>query len=206
MSKPIHQIGLIQKNGLIWRSKSSSQHELLNVIHSVEFPYSSWKIVFHKMDHPIWYDPWICLIKFILKFFKSSSNRFDAVTLALSKAIKLLIYKNFFSSVACVFCSTLCMFCRIDQLSYTDAYLYADCNRHCNCSTKTWDPVCGENGITYVSSCLAGCGISNGTGKNTVRHTIDFRQPQPTQMAVAWQQCPYFGYSRQGVWCSSCWL
>ncbi|XP_026534015.1 solute carrier organic anion transporter family member 1A2 isoform X1 [Notechis scutatus] len=56
----------------------------------------------------------------------------------------------------------------IEELSYTDAYLYADCNRHCNCSTKTWDPVCGENGITYVSSCLAGCGMSNGTGKHTV--------------------------------------
>ncbi|XP_063164979.1 solute carrier organic anion transporter family member 1A2 isoform X2 [Candoia aspera] len=56
----------------------------------------------------------------------------------------------------------------IDELSYTESYLHADCNRHCNCSTKVWDPVCGENGITYVSSCLAGCGISNGTGKNTV--------------------------------------
>uniref|UniRef100_A0A8C6VN15 Solute carrier organic anion transporter family member n=1 Tax=Naja naja TaxID=35670 RepID=A0A8C6VN15_NAJNA len=55
-----------------------------------------------------------------------------------------------------------------DPTFIPDAYLYADCNRHCNCSTKTWDPVCGENGITYVSSCLAGCGMSNGTGKHTV--------------------------------------
>ncbi|XP_025024173.1 solute carrier organic anion transporter family member 1A2 isoform X1 [Python bivittatus] len=87
-----------------------------------------------------------------------------------SSLIEYLIYFSAFS-----------MFCKnssvagltvsyegIDELSYTESYLYADCNRHCNCSTKVWDPVCGENGITYVSSCLAGCGISNRTGKNTV--------------------------------------
>ncbi|KAJ7329234.1 hypothetical protein JRQ81_015408, partial [Phrynocephalus forsythii] len=56
----------------------------------------------------------------------------------------------------------------IDQLSYVETNLYADCNRGCDCSTKLWDPVCGDNGIAYVSACLAGCEVSNGTGKNTV--------------------------------------
>ncbi|KAM3832561.1 solute carrier organic anion transporter family member 1A2-like [Vipera latastei] len=102
---------------------------------------------------------------------KFKINIYQAAHIAFwSSLIEYLIYYSAFamncknSSVAGLSVS----YEGIDQLSYTDAYLYADCNRHCNCSTKTWDPVCGENGITYVSSCLAGCGISNGTGKNTV--------------------------------------
>uniref|UniRef100_A0A3Q4BBT1 Solute carrier organic anion transporter family member n=1 Tax=Mola mola TaxID=94237 RepID=A0A3Q4BBT1_MOLML len=46
--------------------------------------------------------------------------------------------------------------------------LFSDCNSGCLCSRKEWDPVCGENGITYVSPCLAGCVSSSGSGKNTV--------------------------------------
>ncbi|XP_053114402.1 solute carrier organic anion transporter family member 1A2-like isoform X2 [Hemicordylus capensis] len=56
----------------------------------------------------------------------------------------------------------------INQVSYEETTLYADCNRGCGCPAKVWDPVCGENGIAYISPCLAGCEVSNGTGKNTV--------------------------------------
>ncbi|KAH0617123.1 hypothetical protein JD844_028801 [Phrynosoma platyrhinos] len=56
----------------------------------------------------------------------------------------------------------------IEQLSYAETNLYTDCNRDCGCSTKQWDPVCGDNGISYVSACLAGCKVANGTGKNAV--------------------------------------
>ncbi|XP_066489876.1 solute carrier organic anion transporter family member 1A2-like [Tiliqua scincoides] len=56
----------------------------------------------------------------------------------------------------------------IDQVFYGETSLNAECNHGCGCSTKVWDPVCGEDGITYVSACLAGCEVSNGTGKNTV--------------------------------------
>ncbi|XP_030073109.1 solute carrier organic anion transporter family member 1B3 isoform X2 [Microcaecilia unicolor] len=42
------------------------------------------------------------------------------------------------------------------------------CNIDCKCSTNHWDPVCGNNGITYMSSCLAGCKSSTGYGRNVM--------------------------------------
>ncbi|XP_014687874.3 solute carrier organic anion transporter family member 1A2 isoform X1 [Equus asinus] len=42
------------------------------------------------------------------------------------------------------------------------------CNMDCNCPTKIWDPVCGENGLSYMSACLAGCETSVGTGIDMV--------------------------------------
>ncbi|XP_077196259.1 solute carrier organic anion transporter family member 1B3-like [Paroedura picta] len=44
------------------------------------------------------------------------------------------------------------------------------CNSNCNCGANQWDPVCGEDGITYVSPCFAGCKDLTGSGKNTVFH------------------------------------
>ncbi|KAL7982212.1 hypothetical protein Chor_009810 [Crotalus horridus] len=84
---------------------------------------------------------------------KFKTNIYQAAHIAFwSSLIEYLIYYSAFamncknSSVAGLSVS----YEGLDQLSYTDAYLYADCNRHCNCSTKTWDPVCGENGITSL--------------------------------------------------------
>ena len=42
----------------------------------------------------------------------------------------------------------------------------------CNCPTKVWDPVCGDNGLSYMSACLAGCEISSGTGRKMVKYPI----------------------------------
>lgn len=49
-----------------------------------------------------------------------------------------------------------------------------DCNMDCNCPTKTWDPVCGSNGLSYMSACLAGCETFVGTGLNMVTKPVGF--------------------------------
>ncbi|XP_039625702.1 solute carrier organic anion transporter family member 1C1-like isoform X3 [Polypterus senegalus] len=56
----------------------------------------------------------------------------------------------------------------IKHISYFEKTLSAGCNSDCFCSVKRWDPVCGSNGITYISPCLAGCKTSRGSGKSTV--------------------------------------
>lgn len=56
----------------------------------------------------------------------------------------------------------------VDGISYDKHSVFETCNSDCSCSASDWDPVCGENGITYVSPCLAGCTSSVGSGKKTV--------------------------------------
>uniref|UniRef100_A0A8D2DL84 Solute carrier organic anion transporter family member n=1 Tax=Sciurus vulgaris TaxID=55149 RepID=A0A8D2DL84_SCIVU len=53
-------------------------------------------------------------------------------------------------------------------VSYHERALFSDCNSRCKCSETKWEPMCGENGITYASACLAGCQASNRTGKNII--------------------------------------
>ncbi|KFP33906.1 Solute carrier organic anion transporter family member 1C1, partial [Colius striatus] len=38
--------------------------------------------------------------------------------------------------------------------------VFSECNSDCKCASDVWDPVCGDNGITYASACLAGCTAS----------------------------------------------
>ncbi|XP_056137302.1 solute carrier organic anion transporter family member 3A1 isoform X2 [Lampris incognitus] len=40
----------------------------------------------------------------------------------------------------------------------------AQCNSHCGCFTASISPVCGSNGVTYLSACFAGCTRTNLTG------------------------------------------
>ncbi|KFP43784.1 Solute carrier organic anion transporter family member 1C1, partial [Chlamydotis macqueenii] len=53
---------------------------------------------------------------------------------------------------------------------YHENAIFSECNSDCKCASNVWDPVCGDNGLTYVSACLAGCTTSVGHGKNTVFH------------------------------------
>ncbi|XP_067998016.1 solute carrier organic anion transporter family member 1C1-like [Melanerpes formicivorus] len=48
--------------------------------------------------------------------------------------------------------------------------VFSACNSDCKCAPNVWDPVCGDNGVTYISPCLAGCKTSVGHGMNTVFH------------------------------------
>ncbi|XP_030335067.1 solute carrier organic anion transporter family member 1C1-like isoform X1 [Strigops habroptila] len=54
------------------------------------------------------------------------------------------------------------------QMTDNEQALYSECNSGCACSKNDWDPICGENGVTYISACLAGCQASNGSGEHTV--------------------------------------
>ncbi|NWQ78251.1 SO1C1 protein, partial [Columbina picui] len=64
-----------------------------------------------------------------------------------------------------------CNFSFFHRTKWTTDYeqtLFSECNSGCACSKNDWDPICGENGVTYISACLAGCQAFNGSGKNTV--------------------------------------
>ncbi|OPJ70657.1 solute carrier organic anion transporter family member 1C1 [Patagioenas fasciata monilis] len=61
-------------------------------------------------------------------------------------------------------------------IPYQENTLFSECNSDCKCTSNAWDPVCGDNGITYVSACLAGCTASVGHGKNTVFHNCSCLQ------------------------------
>nr|CAB3266358.1 solute carrier organic anion transporter family member 4A1-like [Phallusia mammillata] len=41
------------------------------------------------------------------------------------------------------------------------------CNAACGCVSQAFDPVCGSDGVTYYSACLAGCLATEQSGKET---------------------------------------
>nr|DBA30242.1 TPA: hypothetical protein GDO54_006250 [Pyxicephalus adspersus] len=60
--------------------------------------------------------------------------------------------------------------------TFHESNFLASCNADCRCSTSQWDPVCGDNNITYMSACLAGCKSSSGVGKTIVYHNCSCLQ------------------------------
>ncbi|CAN8212791.1 unnamed protein product [Coccothraustes coccothraustes] len=76
---------------------------------------------------------------------------------------------------------------------YHNNSLFSECNSHCKCASNVWDPVCGANGITYVSACLAGCDTTVGHGKDTVFHNcrcLEFSSSWTGNNSATLGQCP----------------
>ncbi|KAK5867174.1 hypothetical protein PBY51_011689 [Eleginops maclovinus] len=81
----------------------------------------------------------------------------------------------------------------VEGLSNQEQSLLSECNSDCLCSRRDWDPVCGENGITYVSPCLAGCFSSTGSGKYTVFENcscVALADNQQVNLTATLGQCP----------------
>uniref|UniRef100_A0A8C0GMP2 Solute carrier organic anion transporter family member n=1 Tax=Chelonoidis abingdonii TaxID=106734 RepID=A0A8C0GMP2_CHEAB len=74
-----------------------------------------------------------------------------------------------------------------DQFARHETSLFSVCNSDCKCAMNQWDPVCGDNGLTYISACLAGCKASTGHGKNKVRALPN---SQSGNASVVLGQCP----------------
>ncbi|XP_051953612.1 solute carrier organic anion transporter family member 3A1-like [Xyrauchen texanus] len=48
----------------------------------------------------------------------------------------------------------------------------APCMSQCNCYTSSVSPVCGSNGVTYLSSCFAGCRTAISTGLTSLSQNL----------------------------------
>ncbi|XP_060891675.1 solute carrier organic anion transporter family member 1C1-like isoform X1 [Labrus mixtus] len=82
---------------------------------------------------------------------------------------------------------------RAEGLSNQEQSLLSNCNLGCLCSKREWDPVCGENGITYMSPCWAGCTSSTGSGRNTVFDNctcVALAETQTGNLTATLGQCP----------------
>ncbi|XP_053317997.1 solute carrier organic anion transporter family member 1B3-like [Spea bombifrons] len=74
-----------------------------------------------------------------------------------------------------------------------DGLAFAPCNSDCECSPRQWDPVCGENRVTYMSACLAGCKSSTGSGRDRVYYNcscIGATGFQATKLSATLGTCP----------------
>ncbi|XP_029810225.1 solute carrier organic anion transporter family member 1B3 [Suricata suricatta] len=67
------------------------------------------------------------------------------------------------------------------------------CNSDCNCDESHWEPVCGDNGVTYMSPCLAGCKFSSGNKKPIVFYNcscVEVTDAQNKNNSVNLGECP----------------
>uniref|UniRef100_A0A8C1IEP1 Solute carrier organic anion transporter family member n=1 Tax=Cyprinus carpio TaxID=7962 RepID=A0A8C1IEP1_CYPCA len=102
----------------------------------------------------------------IMKKFKLSIM--GAAKFALGTSLLGYFLSLFFFAMGCENASVAGITRSYTGLYKVDSSLLASCNADCQCPETNWDPVCGENGLTYFSPCLAGCRTSHGSGIDTV--------------------------------------
>ncbi|XP_041440942.1 uncharacterized protein LOC398783 isoform X1 [Xenopus laevis] len=78
-----------------------------------------------------------------------------------------------------------------DHISYLNNFT-SSCNSPCDCPWDVWDPVCGDNGLVYISACHAGCTASVGEGQNTIFQNCScvLASPFPSNGSATLGQCP----------------
>ncbi|GAB1291405.1 Solute carrier organic anion transporter family member 1A1 [Apodemus speciosus] len=106
---------------------------------------------------------------FIMKKFKITVKKAAYIAFCLSLSEYLLYLCNFLITCDNVLVAGLTASNEgVQHQLYAENTVLADCNTRCSCLTNTWDPVCGDNGLAYMSACLAGCKKFVGTGTNLV--------------------------------------
>ncbi|XP_005379107.1 PREDICTED: solute carrier organic anion transporter family member 1B1 [Chinchilla lanigera] len=67
------------------------------------------------------------------------------------------------------------------------------CNSDCNCDESVWEPVCGDNGVTYLSPCLAGCTSRGGHENPTMFYNcscLEISGYKSTNYSARLGECP----------------
>ncbi|XP_019400010.1 PREDICTED: solute carrier organic anion transporter family member 1C1-like isoform X1 [Crocodylus porosus] len=130
---------------------------------------------------------------FITKKFKwlvTGMAKFSCITSIISYLLSLLY---FMSDCEMLHVAGLTVsYSGIKQTASPKPSLIASCNSDCNCMLNQWDPVCGDNGITYMTACFAGCKSSTGSGKNMVFHNcscMDIQSSGLSNFSAVLGQC-----------------
>ncbi|XP_031236905.1 solute carrier organic anion transporter family member 1A6-like [Mastomys coucha] len=122
---------------------------------------------------------------FIMKKFKITLKKAAFIAICLLMSECLLSICNFMLACDNIPIAGITTSYEGIQLSFDmENKFLADCNTRCSCLTKIWDPVCGDNGLVYMSPCLAGCEKSVGTGINMVFQNCSCIWPSGNSSAV----------------------
>nr|XP_028602932.1 solute carrier organic anion transporter family member 1C1-like [Podarcis muralis]XP_028602933.1 solute carrier organic anion transporter family member 1C1-like [Podarcis muralis]XP_028602934.1 solute carrier organic anion transporter family member 1C1-like [Podarcis muralis] len=129
---------------------------------------------------------------FIIKKFKmqvTTMAKFACVTFLITFLLNLLYFA--FNCKDLQVAGLNINYSGIKEPSFSKEVSLAACNSDCSCDASHWDPVCGSNGVTYMSACLAGCKASVGSGKDMVFHNCScVGVSGPGNLSAVLGQCP----------------